>query len=238
LIRDLAYLFLQSRRDPGFSTLGKVVYSITLVVLLVFSRSISSPALYYSYPAMILLAELAVSSMLKGFRPVLNGLKLVALFTLVGIAFSYLATLMNAPAPSLPEALVGGVRLVAFFLAFTLLFQLLTVGEWEGILARMGLGSQAVALALTLSQLPLTLLYFSEALTTVSLKYRGKSRVSFITPLVYHTALSTRSRLEALLQYPIKPLHGELALYRSRDLYLYALLALLSIPLLTQAMLH
>ncbi|ACL10593.1 hypothetical protein [Desulfurococcus amylolyticus] len=231
MIRDLAYMFIQSKRDPGFSTLCKIIYSLGLIAVLTASRSISY-SLYYLYPAMILSLELAVLSWLKGYRTVVNGLKLIVVFTLLGAIISYLAVLAGMPAIPPSEMVTGAVRLVAFFLAFTQLFQLLSVDEWRCILAALGLRDQAVILTLLLSQLPLTLVYFSEALVTISLKYRGRRMGALVTPLIYHTALLTRSRLEALLQYPVKPSYSGLTLFRVKDIYLYIMLALLVLPLI------
>lgn len=235
MIRDLAYMFLQSRRDPGFSTLGKATYSVGLILLLVASRTIGNQLLYYIYPAIVLLVELLFLSRLRGHRVVLNGLKLVALFTVIGVALTMFFPLPGGTRLQPGEAVAGAVRVVAFFLAFTQLFQLITVEEWRGILARIGLRDQAMAFTLALSQLPLTILYFSEALTTVSLKHRGVRKGSILTPLIYHAALSTRSRLEALLQYPVKPVHAELTVVRPRDAYLYLVLVTLASLLMLDA---
>ncbi|MCY0868229.1 MAG: hypothetical protein OWQ48_03240 [Desulfurococcus sp.] len=230
MIRDLAYMFLTSRRDLGFSTLGKILYSSSIIILLVLSRNVGNPLVYTTYPVVVLLVELIFLSVHKGYRVVFSGLKLMLVFVMLGVLLFMLSSLVGTPAPSAVEIIVGSIRMIAFFLAFTLFFQLITIREWLGILAKLGLHEYAVVLALTLSQVPLMLVYFSEAHTAVSLKYGKKTPGVLVTPLIYHSALTARSRLEALLQYPIRPL-AQLTVFRWRDIYLYIIVLILALLL-------
>lgn len=221
MLRELAYMFLYAGEDKGLSTACRVTAPSWLILLTLLSRLSPGSIIYYLIPSATLLAEFALAGCVRGWRTVMNGLKLVLFFTLVSALIFVLSTLISLPAPSTPELASGVARIVSLFLGFTLLFQLVSLREWRGVLYRLGLRRQSLIVSMIMTQLPITLMHFSEALTTVRLKYAGRRIERLVTPLTYYTVLTTRNVVEAYAQYP-PSLKARLMLFRKKDIVVYA----------------
>lgn len=227
MLRELAYMFLYAGEDRGLSTVCRVAAPLWLILLTLLSRLSPGSTAYYLIPFTVLLAELVLAGCVRGWRPVFNGLKLVLLFTLVSALIFALSALISPPAPSIHELASGVARIVSLFLGFTLLFQLVSLREWRSVLYRLGLRRQSLIVSMIMTQLPITLMHFSEALTTVRLKYAGKRLERLVTPLTYYTVLNTRNVVEAYAQYPPST-RTRLTSFRRRDVAVYGGLAALT----------
>ncbi|MEM0297530.1 MAG: hypothetical protein QXS42_02225 [Zestosphaera sp.] len=232
MLRELAYMFLYAGDDKGLSTVCRIIAPLWLTALTLSSRASPNPTTYYLTPLSVLMVEFALAGYVRSWRLVLSGLRLVLLFTLVSTAIFALSTFINPPAPPIPELASGVARLVSLFLGFTLLFQLVSLREWRGVLHRIGLRRQSLIISMIMTQLPTTLMHFSEALTTVRLKYVGRRVERLVTPLTYYTVLNTRNVVEAYAQYP-PSVRARLTLLKGRDLMIYTGLAVLTVVALT-----
>ncbi len=233
MLRELAYIFLYNEKSKAYSTLGKAVFSLSLISLLYFSTKLGG-VLYYAYPIAIACVELCLVSYLKGFYRALKAVTTIAFFITLGSAVFAFNRLLGYPSPQYGEIVVGAVRVFSFFLAFSLFFQLISLSEWRGIMIRLGFRNQALIISMINILLPLTLIHFSEALVTVKLKYGGKKLTSLVTPLAFLAVMNSRNIVEAYSLYPPR-IEGEASLFKPRDLILYGIVIALAAPLISLA---
>lgn len=235
MLKELAYLFLYNSKSKEYSTLSKAAFSLSMLALLYFSWRMGG-YLSYIYPVLIACVELGMVSYLKGASKALKGLAFIAFFILIGTAIFMLNRALGLPSPRYEEVVTGSVRLFAFFLAFSLFFQLISLEEWRGIMLKLGLRDQALMFSVIGVLLPLTLMQFSEALTTVKLKYGGKRLTSLVVPMAFLAVMNSRNIVEAMIVYPPR-VEGYISLFKPRDLILYVILAALLAPLLATSIL-
>ena len=155
--------------------------------------------------ATILAIELLIAHSAGGVKRVVGSLKLVLLFIVVGLAVVMLARALGLPAGSPLAALVGSVRIAALVIALSLVLQWVSLRELRWILERFGLRKASIALSMVLVQLPLTISVFSEALTTVRLKYGRRFPTSFAKPLLYHAMTNSRAFVESFYLHGVPP---------------------------------
>ncbi len=231
MLRELAYMFLYNEKSKAYSTVGKAVFSLSLIFLLCSSTKLEGIP-YYAYPIAIACIELGVVSYLKGFYRALRAVTVIAFFMVLGSAVFAINKVLGYPSPQYDEIIMGAVRIFSFFLAFSLFFQLISLEEWRGIMIRLGFRNQALILSMISILLPLTLIHFSEALVAVKLKYGGKRLTSLVTPLAFLAVMNSRNIVEAYVLYPLR-IEGEVSLFRPRDLILYGVVIALTAPLIS-----
>ena len=221
MLRDLAYLFLEPRRQLGLSTLARMVIPVYLLAIVFSTRG---PCLRDALlVGAVLATELGIIAYLRGVRRLVNALGLVLLVTLAGVFIQILAPFIGFTSPPVPTLVFGSARLVSVFLGFTLFFQLLSLREWRSIFWRLGFDKQALILSMIAIHLPTTIMYFSEAYTTVRLKHGARRLVSIIAPLAYISVMNSKTLVESYLLY--KPsLKGEIVLYKPRDVIVYSII--------------
>ena len=233
MLRDLAYIFLYNEKSKAYSTVGKAVFTLSLISLTYFSTSLGG-VLRYTYPIVIACVELGIASYLKGVSRALKAVSTVAFFIALGSTIFAINRFLGYPSPQYSEIVVGAVRIFSFFLAFSLFFQLISLGEWRGVMTRLGFRNQALIISMINILLPLTLMHFSEALVTVKLKYGGRRLTSLVTPLAFLAVMNSRNIVEAYSLYPPR-IEGEASLFKPRDLILYGIAIALAAPLINLA---
>jgi hypothetical protein len=231
MIRGLSYLFLFSDKRLGYSVLSRIILILSLLIILILSRSVHNFYIYISYPIIILASEFVILTIIGRLRKVLSGIFMIAIFILIGIIIQLINVFLRLPAPGLTEIIIGSFRLTAFFIGFTLIFQLINVREWRSILSRLGLTEHAQTITMVLAQIPVILTYFSEALVTLRLKYKGRKIFSAITPLIYYTAQNSRNIIETYIMYPMKESRENINLFNKKDLLIYIYIISLITPL-------
>ncbi|MCS7099514.1 MAG: hypothetical protein RMH84_00225 [Sulfolobales archaeon] len=204
-LRDFAYVFLVSEKARRFGLLGKV--SVPLVLTLSLSLPYILPGIRVS-PVQTVAAlayEIAIAAFLAGFRRLLDMLKLVGAFILLGYALNLLSVLVGSE-PSDPVGVaLRTLRIAAIVIALTLLFQMLSISEVKYILMKLGLRHYSEVLAVAMAQLPLAFISFSEAYVVAKLKLGGKNVASLIKPLVVDSILNSRYVAEALYMHGVPP---------------------------------
>jgi hypothetical protein len=228
VLKELTYMFTYSRTLEDYSVLARVLVASTTIALLMFARFLSrNIAVEVVKLALILSFELYLTSRVRETRGVLAGLKLILAFTIIGALVFYLSYLLGWLAPNPIEIVPGALRLVAFFLGFSLLFQLMSLREWRSILSKLGFKGQALAFSMAISQIPTTLYYLSEATTTIKLKYKGRRPYKIAVPLALLSLLTSRSLAESYTIYGPPAMDVKLTMYKKKDIYLYLSLAAL-----------
>lgn len=228
MLRELSYMFTYSRRLEDYSTLARVLVASTIIALLMFARFLSRDvSVEVTKLAPILSFELYLTSRVRERQGILTGLKLILVFTIIGALVFYLSHLLGWLAPNPVEIVPGALRLVAFFLGFSLLFQLISLREWRSILSGLGFKGQALAFSMAISQIPTTLYYLSEAATAIKLKYRGKRPYKIAVPLALLSLLTSRSLAESYTIYGPPAMDVRLTTHKTKDIYLYSSLAVL-----------
>ncbi|MEM4576131.1 MAG: hypothetical protein QW701_01570 [Candidatus Nezhaarchaeales archaeon] len=238
MIRDLSYMLLYSNKMEDYSTLSRALLAFSTVILLLITRWLSQDVIYEGARlSLIILFELYLASKVRGMRGILAGLKLVLLFTVIGVVVLLISHLAGWLAPDLQTLLPGALRLVAFFLGFSLIFQLISLREWRSIMNALGMKRQAVALSMVLFQIPTIIHYLSEAATALKLKYKGKKPYKIVVPLTLLSFLTSRSLLETYVLYGV-PADAKFTLYKSKDVHLYLPFILLILGIILLPFLH
>ncbi len=230
VLRELSYMFTYSKRLEDYSTLARFLAASTTIALLLATRFLSrSITIEVVRLILIFSFELYLASRVREARGVLAGLKLILAFTVIGSLVFFLSHLLGWLAPNPIEVIPGALRLVAFFLGLSLLFQLISLREWRSLMNMLGLKKQALALSMVMSQMPTTLYNLSEATTTIKLKYKGKRPYKIVVPLALMSFLTSRGLAESYLIYGAPTVTARLTTHKKMDAYLYLLLAILVI---------
>ncbi|MEM0001888.1 MAG: hypothetical protein QXS24_02815 [Desulfurococcaceae archaeon] len=220
-IRDFSYILVYSRKLEDFSTFSRIMLPFSILISLVYMRLIFSDV-YYDILGLttLLFIELSVISYFRGFRNTLNALRLMAFFVLLGTLIYSLSHFIGWVAPEPVDVIDGALSLVVMFLAFSLLFQLVSLKEWRRILSILGFKQYSVLFSLIISQIPIVIFYASEAFTTIRLKYGSRKIHKVIVPLVLLSLQSARSLMESYTIYGVSHEH-KLITYRANDVVLY-----------------
>lgn len=206
LARYFAYLFISSKKVTRFGLLPRIIMCISIVIASVTLFVLQIPLQILGiYTTIILALEFLVLWIGGGLRRVLSGFTLVLLFTIFGSVVTLTSMLMGFTPPSLEYIVSSMFRMVALILSFATTLQFLTVEEIRWILVKIGLKDTSVILALTFSQLPLTLMHFSEALTTIKLKLGEKKIYKVVKPLIVYSVMNSLNVAEALYIHGVYP---------------------------------
>lgn len=228
-IRDFSYLFTYSKRIEKFSTLSRIFLSLIIIILIFASRIFSANLISeFSRISIILIYEILAISYFKGLKSTISALRLVLLFLTIGTTVFLVSHALGWVAPSPPVIITGSLSLVAFFISFSLLFQLLTIKEWRRIISILGLKKHANIFTLVLSQIPITIYYVSEAFTTVRLKYGNRKLYKVVLPLMLITLYSARNLIESSLIYGVTT-ETKLVIFKNKDVLIYTSIGVLLI---------
>jgi hypothetical protein len=144
-----------------------------------------------------------------GLKKVLSGFIVILIFIFIGFLITLFSIFLGFVPPPLDYATVSMFRMVILVLSFATAIQFFTVEEIRWLLTKLGLRDVSVVVALTLSQLPLTYIQFSEAITTVKLKLGERNLYKVVKPLVVYSVMNSLNLAEALYIHgvyePIKP---------------------------------
>lgn len=223
MLRELSYLFVQSKRMEQFSMLSRLSTAIFIIVYLTYTRFGSRLETEVVRTTLILVVVFAVLSMMRGLRTVLSGIKLIALFTLVGALVFYVSNLVGWLSPDPSIIPLGALRLLAFFLSFSLFFQVISLEEWRYLFNKVGLKSQAWMLPVVIAHIPIAINYLSESSVTIKLKYKSKRPYKLVVPLILLSLYTARGLYEAHLIYGgVSKTASKPVFFKKHDLVLYA----------------
>lgn len=232
MLRDLTYLLVYSEKIQRFGLITRLIIPIVVLYLIFHTRLYSSTLLEETVGLiLILIYEMLIASWIRGFKGVISGLKLYLIFTAISSVVFLVSSLFGMLAPDPTTIPVAALRLVVFFIALTLLFQLISLDEWRTIFEKLGLKTPSELYPLILLQLPLTLYYLSESATAVKLKYKGRRLHRVVVPLILLTAHTSRSILESYVIYGFSS-RVKIKLISKYDIIIYITLTILIITIL------
>ncbi|MCC6034521.1 MAG: hypothetical protein LM567_03355 [Desulfurococcaceae archaeon] len=232
MLRDLTYLLVYSEKIQRFGLITRLIIPIVVLYLIFHTRLYSSTLLEEIVGLiLILIYEMLIASWIRGFKGVISGLKLYLIFTAISSVVFLVSSLFGMLAPDPTTIPVAALRLVVFFIALTLLFQLISLDEWRTIFEKLGLKTPSELYPLILLQLPLTLYYLSESATAVKLKYKGRRLHRVVVPLILLTAHTSRSILESYVIYGFSS-RVKIKLISKYDIIIYITLTILIITIL------
>jgi hypothetical protein len=219
-LREFSQLFIYSKKLEGFSTLSRLCFSTLLVVSSILAGRAGGDVGVALSSTTVLVVGLGVLSYFRGVRSVLRALTLVALFISIAMAIQWAGCLLGWLRPSPMSVIAGTLWALTLFIAFSSYFQLLSLREWRSILNKLGFKTASLLLSLVVLQMPTTLIYTSEAFTTIKLKYGGRRLYKVVLPLVILSLFTARSYAEAIALYGVTT-EAPLTLYKKRDILLY-----------------
>ncbi|MEM1695338.1 MAG: hypothetical protein QXS14_02040 [Desulfurococcaceae archaeon] len=232
MLRSLSYLLVQSKRLEQFSTLSRLFTALFILAYLTYARFGAELGAEVVRTVIALSVVLAISSLVRGLRVVLEGARLILLFTLAGALVFYLSSLLGWLAPDPAYIPVGALRLVAFFLSFSLFFQMLSLEEWRYLFNKLGLKTQALVLSVTVAHIPVLLNYLSESAVAIKLKFKGRKLYKLVVPLILLSLYTARGLYEAHLIYraSLKP-RAKFTFFKRNDFLLYSVVLFLVITI-------
>lgn len=203
-------MFLSSRRVKKFGLAARLLMTLSIVIasilLFILPKPLDRLAISVSS---ILMLELLILWIGGGLKKVLSGFIVILIFIFIGFLITLFSIFLGFVPPPLDYATVSMFRMVILVLSFATAIQFFTVEEIRWLLTRLGLRDVSVVVALTLSQLPLTYIQFSEAITTVKLKLGERNLYKVVKPLVVYSVMNSLNLAEALYIHgvyePIKP---------------------------------
>ncbi|MCC6057812.1 MAG: hypothetical protein LM568_02720 [Desulfurococcaceae archaeon] len=203
-------MFLSSRRVKKFGLTARLLMTLSIVIasilLFILPKPLDRLAISVSS---ILILELLILWIGGGLKKVLSGFIVILIFIFIGFLITLFSIFLGFVPPPLDYATISMFRMVILVLSFATAIQFFTVEEIRWLLTRLGLRDVSVVVALTLSQLPLTYIQFSEAITTVKLKLGERNLYKVVKPLVVYSVMNSLNLAEALYIHgvyePIKP---------------------------------
>ncbi|MCC6015604.1 MAG: hypothetical protein LM582_00980 [Desulfurococcaceae archaeon] len=203
-------MFLSSRRVKKFGLAARLLMTLSIVIasilLFILPKPLDRLAISVSS---ILILELLILWIGGGLKKVLSGFIVILIFIFIGFLITLFSIFLGFVPPPLDYATISMFRMVILVLSFATAIQFFTVEEIRWLLTRLGLRDVSVVVALTLSQLPLTYIQFSEAITTVKLKLGERNLYKVVKPLVVYSVMNSLNLAEALYIHgvyePIKP---------------------------------
>jgi hypothetical protein len=203
-------MFLSSRRVKKFGSAARLLMTLSIVIASILLFILPKPLdRLATSVSSILILELLILWIGGGLKKVLSGFIVILIFIFIGFLITLFSIFLGFVPPPLDYATISMFRMVILVLSFATAIQFFTVEEIRWLLTRLGLRDVSVVVALTLSQLPLTYIQFSEAITTVKLKLGERNLYKVVKPLVVYSVMNSLNLAEALYIHgvyePIKP---------------------------------
>lgn len=224
LVRNFSYLFVSSRRITKYGFLSRLITCISMMIasIMLFVLRLHLQTLCI-LTVFVLAIEFLILWIGGGLKRVLSGFALVMLFAVFGFLITITSMFTGFTPPSVEYTVSSMLRMVALVLSFATMLQFLTTEEIRWILIKVGLKDISTILGLTFSQLPLTLMHFSEALTTIKLKFGGNKIYKVVKPLVVYSIINSLNIAEALYIHGIYPPRTPKMLCGLKDLLLISI---------------
>lgn len=203
------------RTGLRLSLVTKLYIPIAFMMFLILGINSKNTLLAAVQLAAILALELAILTYIGSLRRIAAAIALITIFIGVGLAVRVISMILGYEPVALEDMAVSTLRVVEFFLAVAIAFQWIRVSEYGWIFRRMGLKNVATLFVITLTQLSPILIAYSEALTTIRLKYGGRVLRKTVKPLVIYSFNYGRDVAEAVYMYGIPEPNIEMMIGRN-----------------------
>ncbi len=235
IVRNFAYLFISSERAGDYGLITRVVIPLMLLASLSITYVIPGKTSLGFHIILILIYESILILRLTDIKMFLSSITLILLVIFLGFAIYVISPYMGSILSLNPLSIaIYGARMAGIIIAISLFFHLITFRELTYIAEALGLSKLSLIMTVALSQLPLTMIQFSEAIVSARLKYGRKGLILAIKSIIVDAILSSRSIAEVLYLYGLPKARRPMKINIWRDLPLLISSTIISItPIIT-----
>jgi hypothetical protein len=192
-------MFISSKEVRNYGLISRVFMSISIIVtsLLLFILDLPLNKIVL-LTTLLLTLEFLILWISGGLRKVLSGFVVILVFVFIGFLITLFSMLIGFASPPIGYSISSMFRMVVLVLSFATMVQFFTVEEIRWIMVKLGLEDISTIVTLTLSQLPLTFIQFSEAIITIKLKLGRRNLYKVVKPLIIYSIMNSLNLAEAL----------------------------------------
>jgi len=192
-------MFISSKEVRNYGLISRVFMSISIIVtsLLLFILDLPLNKIVI-LTTLLLTLEFLILWISGGLRKVLSGFVVILVFVFIGFLITLFSMLIGFASPPIGYSISSMFRMVVLVLSFATMVQFFTVEEIRWIMVKLGLEDISTIVTLTLSQLPLTFIQFSEAIITIKLKLGRRDLYKVVKPLIIYSIMNSLNLAEAL----------------------------------------
>jgi hypothetical protein len=192
-------MFISSKEVRNYGLISRVFMSISIIVtsLLLFILDLPLNKIVI-LTTLLFTLEFLILWISGGLRKVLSGFVVILVFVFIGFLITLFSMLIGFASPPIGYSISSMFRMVVLVLSFATMVQFFTVEEIRWIMVKLGLEDISTIVTLTLSQLPLTFIQFSEAIITIKLKLGRRNLYKVVKPLIIYSIMNSLNLAEAL----------------------------------------
>lgn len=201
-MRNLAYIFTY-KVNPNISIATRLYIPLILMMFLIFAIDINYIQVAVIQVTAIFIIEFVIFMYIGGLKRIASALILIFIFIAMGLAIRFISIILGYEPTRLEEMAISTSRVIEFFFAITIAMQWIRISEYRWLFKKLRLESIAILFTVTLTQLSSILIAYSEALTTIRLKYGGRGLQKIVKPLVIYSISYGRDVAEAIYMYGV-----------------------------------
>lgn len=201
-MRNLAYIFTY-KVNSNISIATRLYIPLILMIFLIFAIDINYIQVAVIQVTAIFIIEFVIFMYIGGLKRIASALILIFIFIAMGLAIRFISIILGYEPTRLEEMAISTLRVIEFFFAITIAMQWIRISEYRWLFKKLRLESIAILFAVTLTQLSSILIAYSEALTTIRLKYGGRGLQKIVKPLVIYSISYGRDVAEAIYMYGV-----------------------------------
>jgi hypothetical protein len=202
MLRNLAYIFTY-KVNPNISIATRLYIPLILMMFLIFAIDINYIQVAVIQVTAIFIIEFVIFMYIGGLKRIASALILIFIFIAMGLAIRFISIILGYEPTRLEEMAISTSRVIEFFFAITIAMQWIRISEYRWLFKKLRLESIAILFTVTLTQLSSILIAYSEALTTIRLKYGGRGLQKIVKPLVIYSISYGRDVAEAIYMYGV-----------------------------------
>jgi hypothetical protein len=202
MLRNLAYIFTY-KVNPNISIATRLYIPLILMIFLIFAIDINYIQVAVMQVTAIFIIEFVIFMYIGGLKRIASALILIFIFIAMGLAIRFISIILGYEPTRLEEMAISTLRVIEFFFAITIAMQWIRISEYRWLFKKLRLESIAILFTVTLTQLSSILIAYSEALTTIRLKYGGRGLQKIVKPLVIYSISYGRDVAEAIYMYGV-----------------------------------
>jgi hypothetical protein len=202
MLRNLAYIFTY-KVNPNISIATRLYIPLILMIFLIFAIDINYIQVAVMQVTAIFIIEFVIFMYIGGLKRIASALILIFIFIAMGLAIRFISIILGYEPTRLEEMAISTSRVIEFFFAITIAMQWIRISEYRWLFKKLRLESIAILFTVTLTQLSSILIAYSEALTTIRLKYGGRGLQKIVKPLVIYSISYGRDVAEAIYMYGV-----------------------------------
>lgn len=201
-MRNLAYIFTY-KVNSNISIATRLYIPLILMIFLIFAIDINYIQVAVIQVTAIFIIEFVIFMYIGGLKRIASALILIFIFIAMGLAIRFISIILGYEPTRLEEMAISTLRVIEFFFAITIAMQWIRISEYRWLFKKLRLESIAILFTVTLTQLSSILIAYSEALTTIRLKYGGRGLQKIVKPLVIYSISYGRDVAEAIYMYGV-----------------------------------